>query len=264
MAILPSPESLEIHNPNLVLSMYDQYSSLNNYLLYQLIQKLALLSDIYIDIYVYMYIYVHICIYIYIWPSYFEILQLKTVLKTEPSNHRLSHPLFNCHHIWYFPVHCLFISICLPHWLAPHWELPVHVVAVQSLSCVRLFATPWTAACQASLSLTISWSLTKFVSIESGMLSNHLILCCPLLLLPSIFPSIRVFSNESAVHYRSVNEWMNGWYGKMLIQPALWSNFYIFLFKFYSPSFTSILPFSYLLTSLDLPSKIISNLNWYL
>ena len=67
---------------------------------------------------------------------------------------------------------------------------------VQSLSCVQLFATPWTAVCQASLSLTISWSLLKLVSIESVMPSNHLILCCSLLL-PSIFPSIRVFSNES-------------------------------------------------------------------
>ena len=69
-------------------------------------------------------------------------------------------------------------------------------VAVQSLSHVQLFETPWTVAHQASLSFTISRSLVKFMSIESVMLSNHLILCCPLLLLPSIFPSIRVFSNE--------------------------------------------------------------------
>ena len=67
---------------------------------------------------------------------------------------------------------------------------------VQSLSCVWLFATPWSAACQASLSFTISWSLLRLMSIESVMPSNHLILCHPLLL-PSIFPSIRVFSNES-------------------------------------------------------------------
>ena len=71
------------------------------------------------------------------------------------------------------------------------------VAAVQSLCCVWLFATPWTAACQASLFFTISWSFLKFISIESMMPSNHLILCHPLLLLPSIFPSIRVFSNES-------------------------------------------------------------------
>ena len=74
----------------------------------------------------------------------------------------------------------------------------VVVVVVQSPSCVWLFATPWTTACQASLSLTISWSLLKFMSIESVMVSNHLILCHPLLL-PSVFPSIRVFSNEFAL-----------------------------------------------------------------
>ena len=66
--------------------------------------------------------------------------------------------------------------------------------SVQSLSCVRLFATPWTVACQASLSITNSRSLLKVISIESVIPSNHLILCCPLLLLPLIFPSIRVFS----------------------------------------------------------------------
>ena len=66
--------------------------------------------------------------------------------------------------------------------------------AVQSLSCVRLFVTPWTAACQASLSFTISQSLFKFMSIESVMSCNHLMFCHPLLLLPSIFPSIRVFA----------------------------------------------------------------------
>ena len=64
-------------------------------------------------------------------------------------------------------------------------------IVVQSLSCVQVFATPWTAACQASLSSTISQSLLKFMSIESVMLSNYLILCCPTVLLPSIFPSIR-------------------------------------------------------------------------
>ena len=71
---------------------------------------------------------------------------------------------------------------------------------VVQLSCVRLFVTPWTAAHQASLSFTISWNLLKIMSIESVMSSNHLILCCPLLLLPSIFPNIRVFSNKSALH----------------------------------------------------------------
>ena len=74
--------------------------------------------------------------------------------------------------------------------------------SVQSLSLLRLFATPWTAAHQASLSITNSWSLLKFMSIESVMPSNHLILCRPLLLLPPIFPSIRVFSNESALRIK--------------------------------------------------------------
>ena len=79
--------------------------------------------------------------------------------------------------------------------------------SIQSLSCVRLFATPWTAACQASLSITNSWSLLKLTSIESVMPSNHLILCHPLLL-PSIFlPSIRVFSNESAFRIRWPKYW---------------------------------------------------------
>ena len=75
-------------------------------------------------------------------------------------------------------------------------------VVVQSLSCVWLFVIPWTATHLASLSFTISWSLLKFMSIGSMMASNHLILYCPLLLLPSVFPSIRVFSNESALHIK--------------------------------------------------------------
>ena len=68
--------------------------------------------------------------------------------------------------------------------------------------CVQLFATPWATACQASLSITSSWSLLKLMSIESVIPSYHLILCGPLLLLPSIIPSIRVFSNESVLHIR--------------------------------------------------------------
>ena len=81
------------------------------------------------------------------------------------------------------------------------------LVVVQSPSHVPLFATPWTAARQASLSFTISWSLLKFMSIESVMQSNHLILCPPLLLLPSIFPSNRVFSNEPTLHIRWPKYW---------------------------------------------------------
>ena len=82
----------------------------------------------------------------------------------------------------------------------------IDVVTAQSLSHVQLFATPWAEACQVSLSFTISQSLLKFMSFESVMpSSNHLILCQPLLLLPSIFPSIRVFSSESALHIRWPN-----------------------------------------------------------
>ena len=75
----------------------------------------------------------------------------------------------------------------------------LYISSVQSFSCVQVFATPWTTACQVSLSITKSWSLPKLMSIESGMPSNHLILCHPILFLPSIFPSIRVFSNESVL-----------------------------------------------------------------
>ena len=79
--------------------------------------------------------------------------------------------------------------------------------SVQSLSRVRLFVTPWTAARQASLSITNSWSLLKLMSIESVMSSSHLILCHPLLLPPSVFPIIRVFSNESVLRIRRPKYW---------------------------------------------------------
>ena len=79
--------------------------------------------------------------------------------------------------------------------------------SVQSLSCVQFFVTPWTAACQASLFTTNSWSLLKLMSIESVMPSNHLILGHPLLLLPSIFPSISVFSNQSVLCIRWPKYW---------------------------------------------------------
>ena len=78
----------------------------------------------------------------------------------------------------------------------------ISFVVIQSFSWVRLLATPWTEALQASLSFTIFWSLLKLMSTESVMPSNHLILCRPLLLLPSIFPSNRVFSNEFTLHIR--------------------------------------------------------------
>ena len=89
------------------------------------------------------------------------------------------------------------------------------IVVVQSLTWVWLFETPWTAAWQAPLSFTISWSLLRFIPIESMMLSNHLILCCPLLLVPSVFPSIKVFSNESALPIR----WLKYWSFSFSISP---------------------------------------------
>ena len=79
--------------------------------------------------------------------------------------------------------------------------------SVQLISHVQLSVTPWTAACQASLSITSSQGLPKLMSIELVMPSNHLILCCPLLLLPSIFPSIRAFSSESFLHIKWPNYW---------------------------------------------------------
>ena len=92
----------------------------------------------------------------------------------------------------------------------------VQSVSVQSLSRVRLFVTPWIAARQASLSISNSRSLPKLISTESVMPFNHLILCLTLLLLPSIFPSIRVFSNESALRIR----WPNYWSFSFNISPS--------------------------------------------
>ena len=97
----------------------------------------------------------------------------------------------------------------------PFMFLCVCVCSVQ-FSRIRLFATLWTIARQASLSITNSWSLPKLMSIESVMPSNHLILCHPLLLLPSIFPSIRVFSNESALR----NRWPKYWSFSFNMSPS--------------------------------------------
>ena len=92
----------------------------------------------------------------------------------------------------------------------------VQFSSVQSLSCVQLFATPWIAAHQASLSITNSWSLLKLMPVESVMPSSHLILCRPLLLLPPIPPSIRVFSNQSTLHMR----WPKYWSFSFTISPS--------------------------------------------
>ena len=100
---------------------------------------------------------------------------------------------------------------------ASAWLLfPFQFNSVQSLRPVQFFETPWTAAHQVSLSITISWSLFKLMSIESVMPSNHFILCYPLLLLLSIFPSIRVFSNESALPIK----WPKYWSFSFSISPS--------------------------------------------
>ena len=98
-------------------------------------------------------------------------------------------------------------------------------LSVYSLSCVQLFETPWTAAHQASLSITNSWSLFRLMSVESVIPFNHPILCCPLFLLPSIFPSIRVFSKESFLCIR----WPKYWSFSFSISP---SNEYSVLISF--------------------------------
>ena len=95
-------------------------------------------------------------------------------------------------------------------------NLLVHFRSVQSLSHVQFFVTPWTAVCQVSLSIINPWSLLKLMSVESVMSSNHLILCHPLLLPPSIFPSIRVFSNETVLCIR----WPKYWSFSFSISPS--------------------------------------------
>ena len=101
-------------------------------------------------------------------------------------------------------------------YIQPHLSPIPSLQFSQCLSCVQLFATPWTAARQASLSITNSRNLLKLISIESVMPSSHLILCRPLLLLPSIFPSIRVLPNESVLHVR----WPKYWNFSFSISPS--------------------------------------------
>ena len=134
---------------------------------------------------------------------------LQGIFPTQGSN--LGHP------------HCRQTLHRLSHQGSPYHDLSTEnnrtvtkVSSVQLLSCVRLFVTPWTRAHQASLSITNSRSLLKLISIESVMPSNHLILCRPLLLLPSIFPSIRVFFNESVLRIR----WPKYWSFSFNISPS--------------------------------------------
>ena len=102
-------------------------------------------------------------------------------------------------------------------------QIPKVVIIVQSLSHVWLFATPWTAARQASLSFTNSWSLLKFMSIELVMPSNHLILYDLLFLLPLILPSIRFFSNDSVLHIRWTKYWSFSWFPVNIQDWLVWS-----------------------------------------
>ena len=123
----------------------------------------------------------------------------------------------------YVYIHCIFFihSSSIGHLGCFHVLAIVNTLqwsssSVQLLSHVQLFATPWTAAHQASLSITNSWSLLKLMSIESAISSNNLILCHPLLLLPSIFPSIRVFPKESVLCIR----WPKYWSFNFSLSPS--------------------------------------------
>ena len=109
-----------------------------------------------------------------------------------------------------------FSCICGRRWVPHSPTLPPWFVVFSLLSHVWLFVIQRTAACKASLSFTISWSLLKFMSIESVMPFNYLVLCCPLLLLPSFFPSIRVFFSESALHMT----WPKNWSFSFSIIPS--------------------------------------------
>ena len=110
----------------------------------------------------------------------------------------LKQSILNCHSFKifsYISLHFHFLrNVACP--------IPVYFVVSQSLSCVQLFATPWNAPCQAPLSFIVSWSLLQLMSIKSMMPSNHVIICHPLLFLPSILPSIKTFSTELALHIK--------------------------------------------------------------
>ena len=127
-------------------------------------------------------------------------------------------------------VYCIWCGQRRPFWGAnicvERYVIIRSFVVVQSLSCVQFFVTPWTAAHQASLSITLSWNLLEFMSIDLGVSSNHPILCYPLLFLPSVFPSIIVFSNKLALCIR----WPKCWSFSFSISPS--SEYYSGLISF--------------------------------
>ena len=140
----------------------------------------------------------------------------------------------------------LFLSSLSRVWLSVIYiYIYIYISSVQLLSHVRLFATPWTAARRASLSITNYWSLLKLMSIKSVIPSNHLILCHPLLLPPSIFPSIRVFSIESVLPIR----WPKYWSFSFSISPSneylVKKKIYIYMCM-YIPSLLSLPPTPFL------------------
>ena len=160
--------------------------------------------------------------------------------------------------IWVSKVQPRFEKQSVLPYLSPAQILPwlsmTLVVIIQFPGRVWLFAAPWTAACQALLSFTNSWSSLKFMFVESVMLSNHLTLCHPLLLLPSIFPSIRVFSNELALPMR----WPEYWSFNFSISP---SNEYLGLI---SLGLTDLLSFQLKrFSTLPQPHSLKVSILWY-
>ena len=131
--------------------------------------------------------------------------------RQENFKHKISPLTIDCSALCIVDVH-----LCMDQTSQTSRNASVQFSSVQSLSCLHLFATPWSAAHQAPRSITNSWSLHKLMSIKSVMPSNHLIFCCPLLLPTSIFPSFRVFSNESVLHIM----WPKYWSFSLNISPS--------------------------------------------
>ena len=189
------------------------------------IQHSGLAVDICVCVYIYIYIYIPTCSYTHTIYTHIHVSPPSWVsLPTYPlSYHREKYSYFHCvlltFHFSLSPPH-LYLSVIMFQLkvadMLPFWANQLALSPVQALSHVQLFVTPWIAARQASLSITNPQSLLKLMSMESVMLSNHLILCLPLLLLPPIPPSIRVFSNESTLRMR----WPKYWSFNFSISPS--------------------------------------------